>query len=166
MVALATTIVWNLLNRRHTDDTAKRIRGESFAFDEWKSKRSEVMRTLRELEANFDRLRALSSGGHSMEELLSEIAEEGRSLTIAHQALLRELDRVGDQWADFGYGAENGGERDWDQVHTILDDARQQNDADAARARLLLLEGHAQSISKTIIGELSIATAEHDPNKI
>jgi hypothetical protein len=60
-LALATIVVWNILNRRHTDSVAKSIRSEAFTLDEWKSKRSEVLRTLRELEAGFDRLRSLTA---------------------------------------------------------------------------------------------------------
>jgi hypothetical protein len=164
--ALATTIIWNIANRRHTDRTATRIRGESFAFDEWKGRRAEVLRTLRELEAGFARLKALSKGAHQHKDLQDEIEKEGRALTVSHQALLSELDRANPGWSSFGYGVVSGGESDWDQVHTILDDARQQSEPSAMRARLALLDGNAKSISDVIIAELRVATAEHDPIKL
>lgn len=164
-VALITTVVWNLLNRRHTDKVARQIRGEGFAFDEWKSQRAEILRTLRAFEDGFDRLRLLTGGAHSADELAIEIEKEGKALTSSHAALFRELERVDVSWGEFAYGADLNGERDWDLIHTLLDDARQQTDAGEMRLRLQQLQGHGSSI-RTIVGaELRVKTSEHDPIK-
>lgn len=162
-VALLTTIVWNLHNRRHTDRVAREIRSETFTLDEWKSKRSEVLRTLRELEASFDRLRSLVTGAHQADALDKEVETEGRSLTSAFGALQRELDRIGPVWAEIAYGETQGGETDWDLVHAILDDVRSINDPDAKRARLAAVGVHGRSIAATINRQLTLRTAELDP---
>ncbi|MEH3103701.1 MAG: hypothetical protein PGN12_07320 [Sphingomonas phyllosphaerae] len=165
--ALITTIVWNIANRRHTDNVARQTRSDSFHLDEWKAKRSEIMKALREVEAGFARLHALTKGAHAPRELKEEISKEGRDLTIAHQALIRELERVDPAWGDLAYGnIDADGERDWDRVHTAIDGARQARSADLGRVALATLTQHAQSLRSGVEEELAIKTAEHNPIKL
>jgi hypothetical protein len=163
ILALCVTVIWNLHNRKHTNGIAKQIRSEAFTLDDWKTKRSDVLRALRDLEASFDRLRVLTTGAHGKNALDDQIANEGRTLTLAFNALQRELERIAPTWVVIAYGDEKGGETDWDQIHTILDQARQLQDPDAMRAHLKGIEVCAKSISTKINGSLVQRTAELDP---
>jgi hypothetical protein len=120
---LLVTIVWNLQNRWHTDRTARQIRADAFAFDEWKSHRTEILQALRTLEASSSRLIILAKGAHKRDALLEEITKEGLKLAEAHLGLLREMERARHvpDWGPLAYGKVDAqGESDWDRLNTIL----------------------------------------------
>lgn len=164
ILALVVTVLWNLHNRKYTNQVADRIRSDNFALDEWRSKRAEVLRNLREVEAIFDRLRVLISGAHTKANLDDEIETHGRSLIYAFSALLRELERINHTWLTIGYGkADAAGETDWDHTNTILAEVRALNDPDDMRSRLSLLDARGKSIAAEVNAKLNERTAELDP---
>lgn len=165
-VALATTVVWNFLNRLHTDKTAREIRGETFQLEEWKDRRAEVQRTLRALEDQFTNLHVLASIDATARELRAKASDIGRDMTKAHLALQTELERVGPEWPAFAYGAANNGEHDWDVIHSLLAEVSTLDDVAEIRGRLKAIRPFATSISNCIILEVRIKTAEFDPVKI
>jgi hypothetical protein len=150
--SLLVTIVWNLQNRRHTDRVAKRLRSESFELDEWKSKRAEVLRTLRAFEDVARRLLVLATGAHQKDDLIKQINLEGPNLSFAHKSLIDELKRASDDpdWSPLAYGVTVGGERDWDRLNQVLHDVGQLAEPDAMRTRLKDIEANVQSISRVV----------------
>lgn len=163
--AIVITIIWNLLNRKYTNDTAKAVRGENFAYEEWKSKRGEVLKSLREFESGYRAFNALSHGADQPKELKTKIEECGRKLVDAHGSLMTELGRIGPNWEQFGYGVEVGGESDWDQINTALFLASKQPKSPEIRHAISSIRAFGLSITRTIQEEISIKTNEHDPVK-
>lgn len=165
-VALVTTVVWNILNRIHTDRTARAIRGETFQLEEWKDNRAEVKRTLRALEDQFDNLHMLASIDATARELRTRASGIGREMTKAHLALQTELERVGPEWPGFAYGTQTKSEYDWDIIHSELSEINDLDDVEAIRTRLKAIRPFAMSISTCVMTELRVKTAEYDPVKI
>lgn len=164
--SLLTTIVWNLSNRRHTDRVARKLRGEAFAFDEWKLSRSEIRRTLRALEDRFDEIALLTDTADDAVALKTKLSEAGKALTRAQIALGRELSRAEDAWTPLAFGPEVDGETAWDRVNQIIADIRALDNADAMRLRLPELKPLFDAISQGIEAEVRVRTIEHNPVKV
>jgi len=167
-IGFLATFIWNFANRAHTNRIAKKIRQENFDFDEWKSERAEIMRTLRAVEASTARISVMAKGASDREKLLAEVRTEGVTLVMAHLALLRELERGRHNpcWSTLAYGRTKDGESDWDRLNSVLAAAEAEADADAMREHLSFVEPHMKAISKLIEDEVRVATAEHTPMKI
>jgi hypothetical protein len=164
-VALATTVIWNILNRAHTDRTARDIRGETFQLEEWKDKRAEVKRALLALEEQFTNLHMLATIDATARELRAKASDIGREMTKAHLTLQNELERVGPEWPMFAYGMQEKREYDWDIIHSDLAEISALDQVEDIRARLRAIRPHATSISNCVMTEVRIKTAEYDPVK-
>jgi hypothetical protein len=158
------TVTWNILNRRHTDTMSRRNRRDSLAFDEWKVQRSELMSCLRKLEAAVSNVCVLANGKHAVDPLIDEINKEGRNVTNAHAALLRELDRTG--WPEapnFAYGptSDSSGETAWDELNNILAEATEMDDADQIRHLLAGINPLFNRIAAALNGNVRAVTQWH-----
>lgn len=165
-LSLIVTIVWNLLNRRHTDRLAAKVRTEAFALDDWINKRDEVWRTLRALESVADRILALARGAHQKDDLITLLNLEGVNLALAHQSLFKELTRPGSDpaWSQMAYGVRENDETDWDRLNTVLREVGELTDPAAMRERLKDIEEHMNSISGTVGAQIEARNAEHRPD--
>lgn len=163
--ALFTTVGWNLQNRWHTDRVARRIRGEAFAFDEWKSQRTEVLRVLRQVEEKFGELDLLGRSANKPPELKKRIAEIGQDVTRLHLSLQRELERVDADWVACAYGADYQGESDWDCIHSSLVDIALTTNQQQIIGHIETIVRHSRGVSAAVNLQVRIRTAEHDPVK-
>lgn len=165
VTALAITVLWNLQNRWHTDQVAKRIRGENFSLDEWKSQRAELLRALRSVENKFAELNLLSLSAFKPADLKKKIADTGKELTRKHILLQQELERVDASWVQYAYGADHQGESDWDCIHSVLGDIASSNDAAQIAAYVARILTHGRGVSASVNQQVRVRTAEHDPIK-
>lgn len=167
VIGLIATYVWNFYNRAHTNRLAKELRRDAFQFDEWKAKRAALLSRLQDFEGAGARIFALTRGAHDVSGLRSEMAKLGLDLTMAHEALIRELKRTRSGWEGLAFGKSQGSESDWDSINTVLADiAVDGDDASALRARLAAISPFIASIGELIVERIHAATAEHDPEKI
>lgn len=164
-IGLAATYAWNFHNRWRTNRLAADLRAEAFQFDEWKAKRTVLLARLQDFEGAGARVLVLSRGAHDVNGLREELQKQGLELIVSQGALWRELARVRQEWASSAYGRIDGSESDWDNINTILGDI-DGNDAGVLRARLIAIGPLILSISATVMEQIDIETASHDPNKI
>lgn len=164
-LSLVITVGWNFLNRRHTDQVAREIRSESFDLEQWKETRTEITRALREFEDAASGIGLLSRGGHSAEQLLTELDRENMKLAQKHVALTRELDRAAFQpsWVVYAYGGVVAGESDWDRLNSVLIDVTGLADADTIRRELKAVGDYAHEIAETINEIIRKRTRELHP---
>jgi hypothetical protein len=167
LVSLIVTIGWNLQNRSHTNRIARQIRVDSYALDEWKELRSEVLRALRDLEEAAGAITVLSTGGHSRDELLAEINKEAFTLTRFQLRLTRELERASPppepDWKPLAYGRVHEDESDWDRLNSVLADLADVADPDEIRKRLVEIGDHVRGIANLVNEQIRARNASHDP---
>ena len=164
---LIATYVWNFYNRAHTNRLGRELRRDAFKFDEWKAKRAALQSRLQDFEGAGTRISALTRGAHDVSGLRTEVAKLGLDLTMAHEALIRELKRTAPGWDALAFGRSQGSESDWDSINTVLADvAVDGDDPSALRTRLAAISPFIASIGELIVERIHAATAEHDPERI
>ena len=125
-------LIWNWANRRHTNDTAERIRIEQRQLDRWDRLRSRIEAALVELVSDLKNAHILvAKADPSKPETILLINALGLDINVKQDALATALENA--DRADFCHGTDwvnlaNGksiydGETSWDMVNTVLSSA-------------------------------------------
>lgn len=165
-LSIIITIGWNFSNRRHTDNTARKIRAEAFEADEWKLHRADILRTLREFENTIRSISILSKTTAPVEDVISETNSQSKEITLAHMELLTELERgqYDPCWSGLGYGnTDNDGETDWDRLVGYLAAVATYTSTEEAKVALTETCERAKSISQLINGAIKQKNDEFRP---
>lgn len=144
----ALALYWNYYNFAY----ARRLRRDTFELEEWKLERTELRRVTRAFDDEVDLFLSLAKGAHPLDELLTDLAERGRSIALAHGKLVREVERSTALQIAIGtaYGLVADGESSWDRLNEGLAEAAVEGDASAIRARLSGIANTAREISRAI----------------
>ncbi len=172
---LAGNLLWNWLNRRHSNSLASGIRQDTFKLDQWTGLKSSVEGALDSFEEQVDiilMLVAPSPEAKDPEPFAKTIGLKGKALALKQDKLARSLaacDRSlyaeGCSWEVLANGRTQNYESDWDNINNILIEAAEQPDGKAIET-LKDIGPYARSIAVGIQDALRVETVRHDPDRI
>lgn len=163
------TMVWNLLNRRHSNALAARIRNENFKLDQWNSVRDRIEACL---DAFNEAVSELSiAHGATLPELKKQCGDLLRSLTLKQDLLAQALKAAnhnyyadGDDWEQMANGPTHDTETSWDNVMAIGEQVRLARSSVKVMAAVAPAKGWCAEICDPIRVRVRAETIKHDPS--
>jgi hypothetical protein len=168
-VGLLITMSWNLLNRRHSNKLAARIRNENFKLDQWNSVRDRIETCLGAFNEAVSELSI--AHGDTLPELKKQCGDLLRSLTLKQDLLAQALKAAdqnyyadGDDWEQMANGLTHDTETSWDNVMAIGEQVRLARSSAKVMSAVAAAKESCGEICDPIRVRVRVETIKHDPS--
>ena len=168
-VGLLITMSWNLLNWRHSNKLAARIRNENFKLDQWNSVRDRIEISLDALSEAASELSI--THGETLSDLKKQCGDLLRSLILKQDLLAQALKAAdhnyytdGGDWEALANGTVHDTETSWDHVMGIGEKIRNARSFNSVAAAIAPAKGWCAEICDPIRVRVRVETIKHDPS--
>jgi hypothetical protein len=167
---IAASLIWNLLNRRHTNKIAVEVRVANFRSDQWGASRSKIETALENLAQAIEALVvALPERGDPTFD--AKFQFHNLTLMIKHEAFSEALSDAGEnceyvtdrKWSELALGTKTGNETSWDKIQTALEAVGTTNTDPETREALAPVRAWFQDIRRGIAAAIRSENMLHDP---
>lgn len=167
---IAASLVWNLLNRRHTNKVAVEVRIANFRGDQWAASRGKIEAALENLAQAIE---AIVVALPDRDDATFDARFQFLNLTlmIKHEAFSEALSDAADNceyvtdrnWADLALGTKTGNETSWDKIQTALEAVGTTTTNPGTRQAFAPVRAWFQDIRRGIVAAIRSENMLHDP---
>ena len=168
--AFGGNLLWNWLNRRHTNRVAETIRLEQYAKEVWERHRIRIESRLEEFVSCVQELPGQMLTYPGFAERAASMDIWGYNLTLLHDSLARALAQAdhsayceGSSWQAAAAGRDHGTEHSWDLAMTAFEQAREAVDEESQLTLINSLAPYALEIELLIHHKIQEADYRYQP---
>jgi hypothetical protein len=169
-IGIAASLVWNLLNRRHTNKVAVDVRVANFRGDQWAGSRGKIEGALENLAQAIEAI-VVALPDRTDPTFDAKFQFHNLTLMIKHEAFFEALsDAAGNSeyvtnrnWTDLALGTKTGNESSWDKIQTALEAVGTAATNPETREALAPVRAWFQDIRRGVVVAIRSENMLHDP---